>query len=174
MSDEPLYLRRTVIGGDALKNDYVVVHKGRAIGRIRHTAERTGQWDWAINPPLPVLPWGHGSEGSLDDAKAALKAAWARFYATLTADDIAQARQNLQDRPMRDLDLVEKAVGDAQAVLHAYLQHGPPRLDNKLASSRPHRISVPSRRGSTPSPRSHHADFTQPRRALPRQTTEAA
>jgi hypothetical protein len=37
-----------------------------------------------INPPLPIPPWGTGSEDSLDQAKAAFRAAWEKFYATLT------------------------------------------------------------------------------------------
>jgi hypothetical protein len=33
---------------------------------------------------------------------------------------------------MRDIDLVEKAIGDAQAVLHAYLQHGPRNAEQSM------------------------------------------
>ena len=80
-------LRPTIIGGDNLGNDFVVLFEGRSIGRIRQAEERVGHnpgWDWAINPPLPIPPWGNGSADSLEQAKAAFRAAWERFYATLT------------------------------------------------------------------------------------------
>jgi len=62
-----LELRPTVIGGDKLNNEFVVVFEGRSIGRIRRAEERYGHnpgWDWAINPPLPIPPWGNGSTDS--------------------------------------------------------------------------------------------------------------
>ena len=60
-------VRPTVIGGDKLNNEFVVVFEGRSIGRIRQAEERYGHnpgWDWAINPPLPIPPWGNGSTDS--------------------------------------------------------------------------------------------------------------
>lgn len=48
-----LTLRRTVIGGDTLDNDYCVIHEGRRIGRIREATERGGfnpGWSWHIDP----------------------------------------------------------------------------------------------------------------------------
>jgi hypothetical protein len=89
---EGLTLRRTVIGGVRLDNDYCVHHEGRSVGRIREATERYGfepGWDWVINPPLPIPTWAHGSEPTFDRAKAAFKKAWARFYAQLTPKDIA-------------------------------------------------------------------------------------
>jgi hypothetical protein len=82
-----LKLRPTVIGGDKLDNDFVVLFEGRSIGRVRQASERIGfnpGWDWVINPPLPIPPWCVGSEDSLEQAKAAFRAAWERFYAALT------------------------------------------------------------------------------------------
>ncbi len=87
-----LTLRRTVIGGDTLDNDYCVIREGRSIGRIREAEERSGfspGWSWYINPPLPIPPWGTGTAPSLDKAKEAFKEAWGRFYASLTPHDIA-------------------------------------------------------------------------------------
>jgi hypothetical protein len=87
-----LKLRPTVIGGEKLANDFVVLFEGRSIGGIRQAQERVGHnpgWDWAINPPLPIPPWGNGSADSLEQANGAFRAAWERFYATLTPDDIA-------------------------------------------------------------------------------------
>jgi hypothetical protein len=62
-----LKLRPTVIGGEKLANDFVVLFEDRSIGRIRQAEERVGHnpgWDWAINPPLPIPPWGNGSTGA--------------------------------------------------------------------------------------------------------------
>lgn len=87
-----LTLRRTVIGGDTLKDDYCVYFEGRSVGRIREATERSGHnpgWDWAINLPLPIPTWAKGSEDTFEAAKDAFRAAWERFYATLSPDDIA-------------------------------------------------------------------------------------
>jgi hypothetical protein len=90
MSD--LSLRATIIGGDRLEDDFQVIRDGRRIGRIRRAPERVGHnpgWDWTIGVPLPVPAWGHGSAGSLEDAKAAFRQAWEKFYAGLRPEDIA-------------------------------------------------------------------------------------
>lgn len=92
MTDHDLVLRRTVIGGKALDDDYCVYRDGRSIGRIREAKERSGfnpGWTWAVNVPLPIPPWATGFQYSLDEAKAAFRAAWERFYADLTPHDIA-------------------------------------------------------------------------------------
>jgi hypothetical protein len=92
MIEPQLTLRPTVIGGDHIKDDYGVYSDDRRFGRIRLASERTGLnpgWAWHINPPLPIPTWGSGSEPDLERAKSAFREAWARFYASLTADDIA-------------------------------------------------------------------------------------
>lgn len=81
----------TVIGGNKLKNDYIVTREGYSIGRIREAAERLGfnpGWTWSINPPLPIPSWGTGFAKSLDEAKAEFRLAWVRFYAELTPEMI--------------------------------------------------------------------------------------
>lgn len=86
-----LALRPTIIGGDKIEDDFIVMREGRQIGRIRLATERSGHnpgWDWGITVPLPIQPYGHGSSNSLDQAKAAFRRAWERFYATLGKDDI--------------------------------------------------------------------------------------
>jgi hypothetical protein len=91
MTEHSLSLRATVIGGDRLENDFIVMCEGRTIGRIREATERFGfnpGWTWAINPPLPIPPWGNGQAPSLEQAKAEFKEGWERFYATLTPYDI--------------------------------------------------------------------------------------
>jgi hypothetical protein len=91
-----LTLLFTVIDHHRAVNDFCVFHDGRSIGRIRKNTEGRGHdaaWDWAINPPLAIPAWGHGSAPSLPEAKAAFAGAWERFYAGLTPDDIAHWRQ---------------------------------------------------------------------------------
>ena len=86
-----LSLRPTVIAGDKLPNDYCVIHDGRSIGRIRLAEERASRgtiWCWHVNPPLPIPPWCNGSADSLELAKDQFKAAWERFYASLTTERI--------------------------------------------------------------------------------------
>jgi hypothetical protein len=85
-----LSLRQTKIGGDLLPDDFEVWRDGYRIGRIRLAVERSGLspgWDWHINPPLPNSA-GNGTAPNFEDAKTAFKAAWERFYETLTPDDI--------------------------------------------------------------------------------------
>jgi hypothetical protein len=101
MTEHEFTLRRTVIGGDVLDNDYCVMREGRKIGRIREATERFGfnpSWTWAINSPLPIPTWGNGSALSLEEAKAAFSEAWERFYATLTPHDIEHWHHH-QDAP---------------------------------------------------------------------------
>lgn len=87
-----LLLRKTVIGGDTLQNDYCVIHEGRSVGRIRLADERSWQgtvWTWNVNVTLPIPSWCNGSADSLEAAKDEFKAAWERFYAGLTPENIA-------------------------------------------------------------------------------------
>jgi hypothetical protein len=84
-----LLLRPTVLTGKKLEDDYCVIHDGRSVGRIRLASERSGHgvvWHWYVNPPLPIPPWCRGDAESLEDAKTKFKAAWERFYASLTPE----------------------------------------------------------------------------------------
>ena len=66
----------------------MVIFEGRSAGRIPEggRAQRP-------QPPLglgeqstePIPPWGVGLEDSLEQTKVAFRAAWERFYATLTS-----------------------------------------------------------------------------------------
>lgn len=91
-----LLLHPTVIAGDKLRDDYCVIHEGRSVGRIRRADELSWQgerWEWHVNPPLPIPPGCNGSAESLDHAKSQFKAAWERFYASLTREQIARWHQ---------------------------------------------------------------------------------
>ena len=81
----------TVLTGEKLKDDYCVFHEGWCVGRIMLARERSWQgdaWEWHVNPPLPIPPWCNGSAESLEEAKAEFRAAWERFYASLTPKQI--------------------------------------------------------------------------------------
>jgi hypothetical protein len=96
MPDSKLILLATVIGGHRAPNDFCVMHDGGSIGRVRKNTEGSGHdapWDWAINAPVAIPAWGHGSAPSLPEARAAFARAWERFYAGLTPDDIEHWHQ---------------------------------------------------------------------------------
>jgi hypothetical protein len=93
-------LRKTLIGGETKPNDYEVMHEGRSVGRIREAGERIGHapgWDWTITIPLPLPAWGHGSEDGFDQAKAAFRKAWERFYSGLSAEQIERWHKTQND-----------------------------------------------------------------------------
>ena len=85
-----LVLRRAALNDR--HDDFAVVWETerwgpRRIGRIRLATESSeGMWLWYINPPLPVPPWGSGQAIMLDDAKAQIKDAWARFVEMQAAE----------------------------------------------------------------------------------------
>ena len=99
-----LTLRPTVIGGDKIENDFVVIFEGRSIGRIREATERSGHhpgWDWTIQILVPLpLGSGHGSVAGFEEAKAAFRKAWERIYPTLTPEQIAHWHE-IQDAAAR-------------------------------------------------------------------------
>jgi hypothetical protein len=91
--DKPnLILRPTFIAGERIADDYCVYFECRSVGRIQRETKNVGQkpeWDWFINPPLPIPSGCSGSESDLEEAKAAIRRAWERFYSSLTPDTIA-------------------------------------------------------------------------------------
>jgi hypothetical protein len=94
-----LALRKTVIANETTPNDYCVIHERRGVGRIRLAEERSWQgtvWTWSVNRPLPVPSWCNGSAANLEAAKTEFKAAWERFYASLTPEDIASWHRALR------------------------------------------------------------------------------
>src|SRR5437879_1604988 len=86
-----LALRPTTIKRNARDSDFAVIWTsetfGARVGRIRLADERTPQvWDWHINPPIPIPPWGSGTNTSLYAAKIAFRKAFERF-AEQTTDE---------------------------------------------------------------------------------------
>lgn len=98
-----LTLRRTVIAGDVLENDYDVREYGRDIGRIRlgHGLRAEMHWFWTINIPLPIPSYCSGKADTLDEAKDQFRKAWETFRATLTDERVARWH-HLQDAAARN------------------------------------------------------------------------
>ncbi|WP_431015485.1 hypothetical protein [Bradyrhizobium pachyrhizi] len=85
-----LFLRPTVIVGETIPDDYVVIHLARTVGRVRLATERSPPfWTYSIRVPLPVPPYATGG-GAPDPkgAKAAFQEARERFYSGLSPNSI--------------------------------------------------------------------------------------
>src|SRR5690348_2646062 len=77
-ADEPglqLLLRPTIINDRPLANDFAIIWKSDAfgenrVGRVRLANEQSWkeaeQWEWMINPPMPVPPRAQGLAPSRD------------------------------------------------------------------------------------------------------------
>jgi hypothetical protein len=100
MSDnsETLTLR-PIIGGERHADDYQVFWRGLSIGRIRRGSGATGGrvWTWGCQLPGSSTRAGESVDGgSLDDATAKLRAAWAAIRAGLTEADIVTAQRYVE------------------------------------------------------------------------------
>ena len=84
-----LFLRPTVIVDETIENDFVVIHLGRRVGRIRLATERSPAfWTYSITVPLPVPPDATGGAPDLEGAKRRFREVWERFYAGLDRKSI--------------------------------------------------------------------------------------
>jgi hypothetical protein len=90
-----LLLRPTVLTGEKLKDDYCVFHEGRIVGRIIFASDRSwrGVLQLVHQPPCPDPALVQGTD-SLEAAKIKFRAAWERFYASLTPELIAHWHRN--------------------------------------------------------------------------------
>jgi len=88
-------LRKTVIGGETLEDDYTVHFDGLQIGRIfRKTGVNAGDvWSWNVHSIVKPAPGAFGTEDTLDAAKTSFKASWDVFWPTLSEADIAEWRR---------------------------------------------------------------------------------
>ena len=70
-----LYLRKTVIGGEMLDDDYSVHFDGLKIGRIfrKNGVDAQGVWSWDVQSIVKPAPGAFGTEDTLDAAKAVFK-----------------------------------------------------------------------------------------------------
>jgi hypothetical protein len=92
-----LTLRRTVIGGDTLQDDYQVIWDSIPIGRIlRQPGVPPGRpnWSWGVTfPGKPQQPAHRGLCSDLDECKRRFRAVWSGIHAGLSADDIEAGRR---------------------------------------------------------------------------------
>ncbi len=94
---ETLTLRATAIAGQRYADDYAVIWRGMSVGRImlgNGAPHDRPQWIWSCH--VHGRPQGgddRGNAANLVDAKARFKNAWARIRASLTDQDIADAKQ---------------------------------------------------------------------------------
>jgi hypothetical protein len=94
VTDETIFLRVTVIGGIPHADDFTVIWRGLAVGRIMRPPglpPHVLQWRWTCNSY--GKPGGGGGAGSdLADCKVRFRAIWASIRAGLTEADIAKAQ----------------------------------------------------------------------------------
>jgi hypothetical protein len=91
----PLTLRRTVIAGQYLNDDFCVYDGGLVVGRILlHRSTPQGpQWAWHVNLAVPIPTGCNGRASTLEEAKAAFRGAWERLKPTLSATRLAELAQ---------------------------------------------------------------------------------
>lgn len=97
MDVEQLTLRKTSFDGIAYDDDWLVVWRGMAVGRIlKQSGIAFGKpsWFWSITYHGPVRPAvGSGVATDLEHGKAAFKAAWAELRARLTDAEIERFKR---------------------------------------------------------------------------------
>ncbi len=106
MDENPLILRRTVIGGETAPEDYQVFWDGIPIGRIlRQPGVPVGKpnvW-WGVSFAGRPQPSDHrGIVATIDEAKVRFKLAWSAVRPTITEQDLARERDRLR-RPIKKI-----------------------------------------------------------------------
>lgn len=98
---DDLSLRRTVMRGETLPDDYQVIWDDLAIGRIFKSVAVGGRdaWSWSCFLGNVPQPSSHrGREKSLDAAKKSFRVAWTDLQSNLSYDQIREARASQADR----------------------------------------------------------------------------
>lgn len=103
---EPVALRKTVVGGDALPDDFLVIWDKLPIGRILRQpgipSDRPN-WSWGIIlPTRPQLSWMRGICSDLEECQRRFKVAWSAVHRELTIADVdalRRAEQTIAQRP---------------------------------------------------------------------------
>ena len=102
---EELKLRKTVIAGDTLEDDYQVIWDGIPIGRIlKQPGVPVGRpnWSWGvIFPHKPQQSYQRGLASDLEECKRRFKVAWSDMRSKLTEKDIEKARTQAEDNRKR-------------------------------------------------------------------------
>jgi len=84
-----LFLRPTVLAGETIPDDFVVIHEGCTVGRIRLATERSPAfWTYAITVPLPMPTDSSGGATDLEGAKARFREVWEAFYSSLSPKSV--------------------------------------------------------------------------------------
>ncbi|MBR0855508.1 hypothetical protein [Bradyrhizobium liaoningense] len=103
---EPVALRKTVIGGETVLDDYQVIWDGISIGRIlRQPGMPSGRpsWSWGIILPIKQqLDWMRGTCSDVAECQRRFKVAWSAVHPRLTDADVEQLRRGVEaskDRP---------------------------------------------------------------------------
>ena len=76
---ECLFLRRAIrLDSGSQRDDYNVIRKGQTVGRIyRMNSIESQTWRWTQSgPQVPIEGFNGGMADTLEDAKAAFRAAW--------------------------------------------------------------------------------------------------
>ena len=106
---ETVTIIATKIDGQSYPDDYTVIWRSLAIGRIRRNPglpAHFDQWWWGCNVRgRPSLSGDSGQGTDFEDCTAKFKTAWARIRGGLTDDDVAQARE------LQRADDLENALG---------------------------------------------------------------
>lgn len=105
MNDEHLSLRKMAFDGIEYDDDWLVIWRGLAIGRILKqsgVAYGTPNWFWSITYSGTVKPArGNGVATHLEDGKAGFKAAWAELRSRLSDDEIERFKRHEADLERR-------------------------------------------------------------------------
>jgi hypothetical protein len=97
---EPLFLRRTVIGGQTAPDDWQVIWDGLPIGRIlkqRGMPAGNPNWSWSIILHRPQQSWQRGICSDLEECKRRFRVAWSAVHPKLTEADVEELRAGERD-----------------------------------------------------------------------------
>lgn len=105
MDVEQLGLRKMAFDGIEYDDDWLVIWRGMAVGRIlKQSGVAYGKpnWFWSITYHGAVKPAnGSGVAKDLEDGKAGFKAAWAELRSRLTDEEIERFRRHEADADHR-------------------------------------------------------------------------
>lgn len=105
MDNEKLTLRKMTFEGIPYEDDWLVIWRGLAVGRIlKQSGIAYGKpnWFWSITYHGAVRPAaGSGVAKDLEDGKAGFKAAWAELRGRLTDEEIERFGRQEADADRR-------------------------------------------------------------------------
>lgn len=106
MDVEQLTLRKMTFEGTPYDDDWLVIWRGLAVGRIlKQSGVAYGKpnWFWSITYSGTVRPArGNGVATDLEDGKAGFRAAWAELRSRLSDEEIERFRRHDADLERRN------------------------------------------------------------------------